>query len=94
VRKESQYSSWPVTLVSDQTDGNSNRIPSPKIRAGTQLAGTFQRLANGLPQVTTLKELQAAKDAAAVKDFAHAEILDAGEFQADIRGNGLRGIRF
>src|SRR5438105_9410710 len=83
VRKESQYSSMPVTLVSDQIEGSSNRIPRPNTTAGTDAAGTFQGEANGLLQVTTFKKLQPAENLAAIKDFSHAQVFHTGKFPTD-----------
>src|SRR5438552_17907708 len=42
VRKESQYSSMPVTLDSDQMDGSNNRMPKPKMHAGAQTRDTLE----------------------------------------------------
>jgi len=42
----------PVTLVSDQTEGNNNSTPNPNTTTGAQADGIFQGNENGLPQIT------------------------------------------
>ena len=66
-----------------------------KIEAGTQAWGIFQGDANGLPQVTAFKKLQAPENAAAIEDLLHAKVFDPLELAAQPLGRwmGLIGFR-